>query len=75
MRADMDRSKLYLCVGENFRNNIPIGDCGDTKPLIDWMEYIFRKSRSDLMDFFEYDTNKDIVTYIYENAGKRLKAL
>lgn len=75
MKANMNRSKLYLCTGENFRNNISIGDCGDTKPLIAWLEHIFRKPQADLMEFFKYDTNEDIVTYIYENAGKRLKAL
>lgn len=28
-----DRSQRYMCVGENFRDNAPIGDCGEIKTL------------------------------------------
>lgn len=63
--------KTYLCIGENWRNNIPFGHCGDSHSLGKWLDIIF--PGKDTRSFFENDSAKDIVDYILKNAGKRLK--
>ena len=71
---DKDRSERYLCIGENFKDNAPIGDCGDTKTLMQWLVYLSRKDEDFLNQYFDDSyLNKDIVEYIYSSWGKRLK--
>lgn len=71
-----DRSALYMCVGENFRDNAPIGDCGDTKSLMGWLQHLSHRDEDELNIFFDSSyTNKDVVDYIYRSWGKRLKAI
>lgn len=70
-----DRSERYLCIGENFKDNVPIGDCGDTKTLMQWLVYLFRKDEDFLNQYFDDSyLNTDIVEYIYSSCGKRLKS-
>ena len=73
--TNKDRSERYLCVGENFKDNAPIGDCGVTKTLMQWLVYLSRKDEDFLNQYFDDSyLNKDIVDYIYSSWGKRLKS-
>lgn len=75
-RASKDRSKLYMCIGENFRHNAPIGDCGEIKSLIEWLKHLSHKEEDELSRFFDESyTNKDIAEYIYGSYGKRLQEI
>ena len=76
MKKACDRRKPYLCVGENFKDNAPIGDCGDTRTLMEWLKRFSGKDEEYLNWFFDESyTNKDVVEYIYRAWGKRLKAI
>ena len=71
-----DRSQLYMCTGENFRRDVPIGDCGKTKPLIEWLEQFSGKSKEELTKKFnEHYKNKDIVDHIALNWEKTLEVV
>lgn len=71
-----NRKKLYMCVGENFKDNAPIGDCGDIKSLMGWLIHLSKKDEEYLNTFFDDSyTNKDVVDYVYRSWGKRLKAI
>lgn len=76
MRAlnNRDRSELYMCMGENYKPNIPQGNCGDIKSLIGWLQYLTKED--DVNSLFDSTySNRDLVEYIFINYGKRLKAL
>lgn len=69
-----DRTHRYICVGECFKHNAPIGDCGDVKTLMEWLMHLSGKDEEYLDRFFDDTyTNKDVVDYIYGSWGKRLK--
>ena len=38
-------NKLYKCVGENFKDGVPIGYCGDTKTLGEWIELFIKQEK------------------------------
>lgn len=68
-----NRKELYLCVGENFRNNCSIGYCGDTKTIMDWCKLLTHRDEDELNIFFDDSyTNKDVADYIFNSYGKRL---
>lgn len=74
IQKNRDRTQKYICVGENFRNNASIGDCGEVKSLMDWMKHLSHRNEDELNTFFDASyTNNDIVNYIYSSWGKRLK--
>lgn len=76
MANNRDRSQKYMCVGENFKDNAPIGDCGDIKTLMEWCKHLSHRDEDELKVFFDDSyTNKDVVDYIYRSWGKRLQAL
>ena len=64
---------LYLCIGENFRDNVHNGYCGDVHTLIEWLVILTHKDRDFLNDFFKYDSDNDKCKYIFDNYGKRLQ--
>ena len=69
-----DRLKAYMCVGESFKHNAPIGDCGDVRTLMGWCEHLTGKDEEFLNIFFDASyTNKDVCDYLYGSYGKRLK--
>ena len=71
-----DRTQKYICVGENYRDNAPIGDCGDVKSLMEWLKHLSHRSEEELEVFFDASyTNKDVVAYIYRSWGKRLQSI
>ncbi len=63
----------YICVGENFRNYYPIGDCGDTKTLISWLQHLFPDTIDNVLRRLEYATEKNVCEFIYSDTGKRLE--
>lgn len=68
--------KMYLCVGENIKESVPIGNCGDAKKLISFLMICFPgKQESFIRDYFDGDEEKQVLEYILKNGGKRLKAL
>lgn len=71
-----DRSVMCICVGENFKDNAPIGDCGDVKSLMEWLKYLSHRDEDEIEVFFDGSyTNKDAIDYVYRTWGKRLQAL
>jgi hypothetical protein len=69
-----DRSRLFICTGENFRDKAPIGDCGDVKTLMGWLIHLSNQDEEYLDRFFDDSyKNADIVDYIYRSWGKRLE--
>lgn len=75
-RKNRNRSQKYICTGEQFKSNFPIGDCGDTRTLIEWCCYLFRRDEDEMRIFFDDSyTNKDVVDYIYRSGGKRLESV
>lgn len=70
----MKINNRYLCIGENFVDDVPIGDCGKTKTLIGWLEHLYpNTNRKTLIDYFEGDPDNVVLAYIFDNRGKRLK--
>lgn len=70
----MNASKIYMCVGENFRDGVQIGDCGKEKTLMNWLVYLFPTTDKEvLINYFKNDTNQEVCQYILETKGKRLK--
>lgn len=69
-----NRSELYMCMGENYKPNIPQGNCGDIKTLLDWLQYLTKEDDVNRLFDSTY-SNRDLVEYIFINYGKRLKAL
>lgn len=61
--------KLYVCVGENYTPFCQMGYCGDVKTLDGWIDCLFDTKKS----WFDGDTPKEIIDYIYKYCGKRLK--
>ena len=71
----MTRAKsVYLCIGENFGFDVPMGDCGETKTLQKWLEHLYpNKSPQFLEEYFHGEPDSEIIKYIFENKGKRLE--
>ena len=72
-----DRNQLYMCTGESFRHNAQIGDCGDTRTLMEWLLRFYPdKDEEELNRFFDESyTNTDICKYVHGSVGKRLEAV
>ena len=66
--ANLD--KLYKCVGENCKDRVPMGYCGETKTLGEWVELCIKKEK-------QYETKKFtdnyVIEMIYFGAGKHLE--
>lgn len=70
----MKANVKYMCVGENFRDGVQIGDLAKTKTLIEWLEYLFPTTNKEvLINYFKHDSNQDVCKYILETKGKRLE--
>ena len=69
-RKEDKMEKLYMCVGENFKDNIRIGFCGDVHTLGKWIQIIYGEKGT---EYFEGVKEKEIIDYILQFAGKRLK--
>ena len=74
--SSMDRTKQYMCTGENFNRYTKIGDVGDVKPLNEWLTHFYDESEEKLAERFDNRwTNEKIVGYLYNFLGKRLEVV
>jgi hypothetical protein len=67
----MKSKKLYICIGENYREDIGLGYCGDVHTLPQWLEILFPSANA--AEYFKDDPEKEILDYILKNRGKRLE--
>lgn len=59
--------RRYMCVGEKFKHNSPIGDAGKIKSIKEWLVYL---------NVEDVPTDeKKCIQYILERYGKRLERL
>ena len=63
-------NKLYICVGENFKDRVPMGYCGETKTLGEWIDLFIKKEKQDETEKF---TDNYAIEMIYLGAGKHLE--
>lgn len=64
----------YFCIGENYLRTIPIGICGETHKLIDYMMMCFPGyGERYIRKGFENYSEKYVLDYIYNSIGKRLQ--
>lgn len=62
--------KKYMCVGEKYIDQYPLGFCGETKTLTDWVDTFFGKKG---LAYFEGASDGEVIEYIKQIAGKRLE--
>lgn len=62
--------KHFKCVGENFKEGIEIGYCGDIKTLKEWIDIFFEVEKRP--EIYKY-CNDFIMESIYFKYGKTLK--
>ena len=73
-KANLD--KEYLCVGEDYKNTVPLGYCGEVKSLIDFiMLYYPGYDQDDIRKRFKDETEKYMLEHVYVYGGKRLQAI
>ena len=69
-----DRERNYICVGENY---VPacdrMGYCGEVHNLFKWLMILTGKDLLTIGDYFCDISNIEIVKYILNFYGKRLK--
>ena len=58
-----------MCVGENFKDNAPIGDCGDIKSLQEWMRHLTHKDDEFLDRFFDESYKEKILKILLDAWG------
>ena len=63
-------NKLYKCVGENFKDRVPIGYCGDIKTLGEWIELCIKKEKQAKIKNY---TDEYVIEMIYISGGKHLE--
>ncbi len=60
----------YTCVGENFKECVDVGYCGDTKTLKEWIDEFYNMQKREKI----YNCCNDyIIEMIYFTFGKVLK--
>ena len=70
----MAKTKLWICMGANFKGNYTANMVGDIHTMTKWLEILFpNKPIEQTLDFFDGYSEKEIAKYIYENTGKRLE--
>lgn len=70
----MNKTRLYRCIGENFKDNCRVGYCGDVHTLLQWLVILIpHKSEQEIEAYFEGDTDTVIKDYIFDMFGKRLE--
>ena len=71
--AKVKFDKKFRCIGENYRNDIPIGYCGDVRTLIDFLMLCYPSYDEEYVrNFFSGCDEIYVLEYILVNAGKRL---
>lgn len=70
----MNAKAKYLCIGENFRDDVSIGDCGKTMTLMEWLRHLYPTTNPQILKYyFEGDPDNVVVNYIFDNREKRLE--
>lgn len=72
MKFETMLKKQLRCVGENFKDGVKIGYCGDTHTLDEWIRILFPDKYDFAKAYFEGNTLPHILDYILINKGKRL---
>lgn len=73
--AKVNFDKKFRCIGEDFKRNVPIGFCGEVKPLIDFLMVCYPDYDEDhVKNLFKGMSEVLIVEYILVSVGKRIVA-
>ena len=67
------KQKLFICTGENYREDTRLGYCGDVHTLKQWLEILFPGANA--VEYFDGAPTGEILEYIKKNRGKRLEPL
>lgn len=67
----MKKNGLYICIGENYREDTRLGFCGDVHSLKEWLKILFPSA--DAVSYFDGDPDSYVCDYIFNNKGKRLE--
>ena len=60
----------YTCYGENYKESVKLGYCGDTKTLKEWIDTFYTEQKREEM----YNRCNDyIIEMLYFGFGKALK--
>lgn len=63
-------NKLYLCVGENYKDRVSMGYCGEIKTLGEWIDLcILKEKQAETKQFCD----NYVISMIYIGAGKHLE--
>ena len=65
----------YICIGENYRDDWKLGYCGDIHMLSEWIEILFSDKVEQARKYFEGARDKEVIEYLIEYKGKRLKKI
>ena len=65
-------NKLYKYIGENWVEGVKFGCCGETHTLKKWIEKLWRHRAKEALEYFDGDSDKNIVAYIRQYCGKTL---
>lgn len=72
MKFETMLKKRFRCVGENFKDNVKLGFCGDTHTLDEWIKILFPDKYEYAKEYFDGDSTTQILEYILMTKGKRL---
>lgn len=72
MKFETMLKKRFRCVGENFKDGVKIGFCGEIYTLEEWIRVLFPDKFEYAKEYFEGDTMAQILEYILMTKGKRL---
>lgn len=64
--------KLYQCIGENWVEGVRFGYCGESHTLKKWIEKLWGERAKEAIEYFDGDSDKDIIAYIRQYCGKTL---
>ena len=72
MKFETMLKKRFICIGENFKDDVKIGYCGKIHTLDEWLKILFSEKYDSAKSYFEDYTLKQILDYILFSKGKRL---
>lgn len=72
----LNLDKTYMCVGEEFKNAVPLGYCGEVKSLIEFVMLYYPGYDEDyIRNRFKDETEKYVLEHVYVYGGKKLQAI
>lgn len=72
----MKNNKKWQCVGANYLGRYTANMVGEIHGIEEWLKLLFPQySPEKIITFFDGYTEKEIVSYIKKNCGKRLKEI